>query len=158
KRVRDPLGLTEPGAIMGSPGYMAPEQSSGDPAAVTTASDVYGLGAILYALLTGRAPFAGGSVHETIARLRDEPPQPPARVNRAARRRLEQVCLMCLEKDPARRYPTAHALAADLRRWMAGEPVLAQPEPLTERTRRWVRRRRTALAAAAAVMLVALVG
>src|SRR5262249_44244830 len=69
-----------------------------------------------------------------------------------------QVCLVCLEKDPARRYPTAHALAADLRRWLAGEPVLAQPEPLTERTRRWVRRRRTAVAAAAAAMLVALAG
>jgi serine/threonine-protein kinase len=158
KRVRDPLGLTEPGAIMGSPGYMAPEQSSGDPAAVTTASDVYGLGAILYALLTGRAPFEGDSVHETIARLRDQPPEPPSRINRAVPRPLEQVCLMCLEKDPVRRYPTAHALAADLRRWLAGEPVLAQPEPLTERTRRWVRRRRTALTAAAAATLVALVG
>jgi serine/threonine-protein kinase len=158
KRVRDGHGLTEPGAILGSPGYMAPEQATGDPAAVTTASDVYGLGAILYALLTGRAPFQGGSVHETIARLRDQPPEPPSRINRSVPRPLEQVCLVCLEKDPARRYPTANALAADLRRWLAGEPVLAQPEPLTERTRRWMRRRRTALAAATAAMLVSLVG
>jgi eukaryotic-like serine/threonine-protein kinase len=158
KRVLDPHGLTEPGAIMGSLGYMAPEQSSGDPAAVTMACDVYGLGAILYALLTGRAPFEGSSVHETFARLQDHPPEPPSRINRAVPRPLEQVCLVCLEKDPARRYPTATALATDLRRWLAGEPVLAQPEPLTERTRRWVRRRRTAVAAAGAAMLVALIG
>jgi serine/threonine-protein kinase len=158
KRVRDGLGLTEPGAIMGSPGYMAPEQATGDPAAVTTASDVYGLGAILYALLTGRAPFEGSSAHETIARLREQPPEPPSRMNRSVPSPLEQVCLVCLEKDPARRYPTAHALAADLRRWLAGEPVLAQPEPLAERTRRWVRRRRTAVAAATAAMLVSFVG
>jgi tetratricopeptide (TPR) repeat protein len=158
KRVLDPNGLTETGAIMGSPGYMAPEQASGDPAAVTTASDVYGLGAVLYALLTGRAPFGGGSVPETIARLRDELPEPPSRINPAVPRPLERICLVCLEKEPARRYPSANALAADLRRWLAGEPVLAQPEPLTLRTRRWVRRRRTVLAAAAAAMTMAIVG
>jgi tetratricopeptide (TPR) repeat protein len=158
KRVRDGRGLTETGAILGSPGYMAPEQATGDPAAVTTASDVYGLGAILYALLTGRAPFEGGSVHETITRLLDQPPEPPSRINPLVPRPLDQVCLLCLEKDPARRYPTAQALAADLRRWLAGEPVLAQPEPLAERTRRWVRRRRTAVATAAAAMLISLVG
>jgi tetratricopeptide (TPR) repeat protein len=158
KRLRDGQGLTEPGALMGSPGYMAPEQATGDPAAVTTASDVYGLGAILYALLTGRAPFEGGSVHETIERLLEQPPEPPSLINPLVPRPLDQVCLLCLEKDPARRYPTAHALAADLRRWLAGEPVLAQPEPLAERTRRWVRRRRTAVAAVAAAMLVSLAG
>jgi tetratricopeptide (TPR) repeat protein len=158
KRLRGGNDLTETGAIMGSPGYMAPEQASGDPAAVTTACDVYGVGAILYALLTGRAPFEGSSVHETIARLHDQPAEPPSRINRAVPRPLDQICLMALEKDPARRYATAEALAADLRRWLAGEAVLAQPEPLTERTRRWMRRRRTAVAAAAAAMLVALVG
>jgi serine/threonine-protein kinase len=158
KRVRDGHGLTEPGAIMGSPGYMAPEQATGDPAAVTTASDVYGLGAILYALLTGRAPFEGDSAYETIARLREQPPEPPSRINRSVPRPLEQVCLVCLEKDPARRYPTASALAADLRRWLAGDPVMAQREPISERARRWVRRRRTALAAAAAALLFATAG
>ena len=71
---------------MGSPGYMSPEQASGDPAAVTTASDVYGLGAILYALLTGRAPFEGSSVQETIARLQEQPPEPPSRINRTVPR------------------------------------------------------------------------
>jgi tetratricopeptide (TPR) repeat protein len=158
KRVRDGRGLTQSGAIVGSPGYMAPEQATGDAAAVTTASDVYGLGAILYALLTGRAPFEGNSVHETIARLLEQPPEPPSRINPLVPRSLDQVCLLCLEKDPARRYSTAHALAADLRRWLAGEPVLARPEPLAERTLRWVRRRRTALAAAAAALLFIIAG
>jgi tetratricopeptide (TPR) repeat protein/tRNA A-37 threonylcarbamoyl transferase component Bud32 len=158
KWVRDGHTLTETGAIMGSPAYMAPEQASGDRAAVTTASDVYGLGAILYALLTGRAPFQGAAMHETIARLHGQPPEYPSRINPNVPRPLEQICLVCLEKDPSRRYPTANALAADLRRWLAGEPVVAHPEPLSERTRRWVRRRRTAVAAVAAAMLVSLVG
>jgi serine/threonine-protein kinase len=158
KRVLDTRGLTETGAILGSPGYMSPEQASGNPFSVTTASDIYGLGAILYALLTGQAPFEGSSVHETIARLQEEPPEPPSKLNPAVDRPLDQICLMCLEKDPARRYPTAKALAADLQRWLAGEPVVAQPEPLTERTRRWMRRRRTAVTAVGVAMLVALVG
>jgi serine/threonine-protein kinase len=158
KRVRDGRGLTETGAILGSPGYMSPEQASGNPAAVTTASDVYGLGAILYALLAGRAPFEGSSVHETIARLNEQPPEPPSRINPVVPPPLDQICLKCLEKDPGRRYPTAQALAEDLGRWLFGEPVWARPEPLTERTRRWMRRRRTAVAAVAAAMLVALVG
>jgi tetratricopeptide (TPR) repeat protein len=158
KRVLDGRGLTESGAIMGSPGYMSPEQASGNPASVTTSSDNYGLGAILYALLTGQAPFEGSSVHEAIARLQEEPPAPPSKLNPAIPRPLDQICLMCLEKDPALRYPTAKALGADLQRWLAGEPVVAQPEPLTERTRRWMRRRRTAVTAAAVAMLAALVG
>jgi tetratricopeptide (TPR) repeat protein len=158
KRVRDGRDLTETGAILGSPGYMSPEQASGKPVSVTTASDVYGLGAILYALLTGRAPFEGSSVQETITRLNEQPPEPPSRLNRLVPRSLDQICLMCLEKDPDRRYATAKALAADLHRWLAGEPVLARPEPLAERTRRWIRRRRTAVTAAAAATLVAVVG
>ena len=158
KRVLDGRGLTETGSIMGSPGYMSPEQASGNPASVTTASDIYGLGAILYSLLTGEAPFEGSSAHETITRLQEQPPEPPSRINQDVPRPLDQICLMCLEKDPARRYPTAKALAADLHRWLNGEPVVALPEPLTERTRRWMRRRRTAVTAAAVAMLVALVG
>jgi tetratricopeptide (TPR) repeat protein len=158
KRVRNGGDLTETGAILGSPGYMSPEQASGNPASVTTASDIYGLGAILYALLTGQAPFEGSSVQEIITRFHEQPPEPPSKLNRLVPRSLDQICLMCLEKDPDRRYPTAKALAADLHRWLAGEPVLARPEPLAERTRRWIRRRRTAVSAAAAATLVALVG
>jgi tetratricopeptide (TPR) repeat protein len=158
KRVHEGRGLTATGAIMGSPGYMSPEQASGEPGAVTTASDVYGLGAVLYALLTGRAPFEESSIRETIARLNEEPPEPPSRLNREVPSPLDQICLKCLEKEPARRYASAEALAADLRRWLAGEPILARPEPLAERTRRWVRRRRTAVAACAAAVLVAMIG
>jgi serine/threonine-protein kinase len=158
KRVRNGGDLTETGAILGSPGYMSPEQASGNPVSVTTASDIYGLGAILYALLTGQAPFEGSSVQETITRLHEQPAEPPSKLNRIVPRSVDQICLMCLEKDPDRRYPTAKALAADLHRWLAGEPVLARPEPLAERTRRWIRRRRTAVTAAAAATLVALIG
>jgi serine/threonine-protein kinase len=158
KRVRDGRDLTETGAILGSPGYMSPEQASGNPVSVTTASDIYGLGAILYALLTGQAPFEGSSVQETITRLHEQPAEPPSKLNRLVPRSLDQICLMCLDKVPDRRYPTAKALAADLHRWLAGEPVLARPEPLAERTRRWIRRRRTAVTAAAAATLVALIG
>jgi tetratricopeptide (TPR) repeat protein len=158
RRVQDGRGLTATGAILGSPGYMSPEQASGEPGAVTTASDVYGLGAILYALLTGRAPFEGSSVRETMARLNEEPPKPPSRLNPAVPPPLDQICLKCLEKEAARRYGSAEALAADLCRWLAGEPISARPEPLAERTRRWVRRRRTAVVACAAAMLVALIG
>jgi tetratricopeptide (TPR) repeat protein/tRNA A-37 threonylcarbamoyl transferase component Bud32 len=158
KRILDRRSLTESGAIMGSPGYMSPEQASGKPTSVTTASDIYGLGAILYSLLTGHAPFEGSSVHETIARLQDAPPEAPSKVNPAVPRPLEQICMMCLEKEPARRYPTAKALAADLQRWLAGEPVLARPEPFSARTRRWMRRRRTAVTASCVAMLMALGG
>jgi eukaryotic-like serine/threonine-protein kinase len=158
KRVVDGRDLTETGAIMGSPGYMSPEQASGVPALVTIASDIYGLGAILYALLTGQAPVEAASAHEAMARLLEDPPDPPSKINSAVPRPLDQICLMCLEKDPDRRYPTAKALAADLERWLDGEPVLAQPEPLAERTLRWMRRRRTGVIAVASAMMAALVG
>jgi serine/threonine-protein kinase len=158
KRVRDGRRLTETGAVMGSPGYMAPEQASGDPAAVTTASDVYGLGAVLYALLTGRAPFEGGSAQEAIARLREQPPEPPSRANRAVPRPLELICLKCLEKDPARRYPTAEGLADDLRRFLAGEPVAARPVPAAVKAWLWARRRPSQAALAAGFVAAVLAG
>jgi serine/threonine protein kinase len=157
KRAQGSAGLTQRGAVLGSPGYMAPEQAAGDPAAVTTATDVYGMGAILYSLLTGRAPFVGRSFHETISRLQAEPPEPPSRINRNVPTPLELICLKCLEKEPARRYPSAQAVADDLRRWLAGEPIAARPVPTTVRAWLWIRRHPTqaALAAALALALVA---
>ena len=119
--------LTRTGEAVGTPAYMAPEQVTGGPAASAPAVDVYGLGAVLYECLTGRPPFAGTRPAVVLARVQFADPVPPRRLHPEVPRDLETICLKCLEKDPARRYPTADALADDLRRFLDGKTVAAPP-------------------------------
>ena len=158
KSVRAHAGLTRIGSVLGSPGYMAPEQAMGDLAKVTTATDVYGLGAILYSLFTGRAPFDGMSAHETIYRLCNDLPEPPTSLNRVVPRPLEVICLKCLEKDPARRFSSAAAVADDLKRWQAGEPIMARPVPTPVRAWLWVRRHPSQAVLAGALLCTLIAG
>ncbi len=116
---------TMEGVVLGTPAYMAPEQAAGDIKAVGPAADVYSLGVILYESLTGQRPFWGDNVMATLSRLATQPASPPSLLNSAVDRALDAICLKCLEKEPARRYPSAAALADDLDRWLRDEPITA---------------------------------
>jgi TolB-like protein/tRNA A-37 threonylcarbamoyl transferase component Bud32/Tfp pilus assembly protein PilF len=139
--------------VLGTPSYMAPEQASGNNGVLTSATDIYGLGAVLYQLLTGQAPFAGGTTYETIRLVMETEPRNPRLWNAKVDRDLSTICMKCLEKDPKRRYETAAAFAEDLERWLRHEPIRARRSGLFIRGRKWVRRN-----PAAAVLVPALVG
>src|SRR5213079_1352405 len=129
--------------VLGTPSYMAPEQAMGNNAAVSSVTDIYGLGAVLYQLLTGQPPFAGGATYETIKLLLDTEPRHPRLLNPKIDRDLSTICLKCLEKDPKRRYASALALAEDLERWLRHEPIQARHTGVFARGGKWVRRNPT---------------
>jgi hypothetical protein len=131
---------THTGAVMGSPGYMAPEQADGRTQDIGPASDVYALGAILYEMLTGRPPFAATTLLETLDLVRTQEPIPPTRLNQDTPRDLETICLKCLEKEPQRRYESAAALAEDLDRFTNGELILARSFGVADRLTRTLTR------------------
>ena len=130
--------ITRTGQMLGSPGYAAPEQALGGKADART--DVYGLGAVLYHLLTSRPPFQGPTLDSIVLQLRDSEPLGPRRLNPDVPRDLETVCLKCLDKNPAHRYATARDVSADLARFLAGQPIVARPRSWAENSARGLRR------------------
>jgi len=145
--------------VLGTPSYMAPEQAVGNNTAVSSVTDVYGLGAVLYQLLAGQPPFAGGTTYETIKLLLETEPRKPRLLNQKIDRDLSTICLKCLEKDPNRRYSSALALAEDLERWLKHEPIRARHTGIFARAKKWVRRNPTsALLTASLLALAAAVG
>ena len=152
KRIGDTDDCTRTGISMGTPSYMAPEQVE-SAKNVGPAADIYGLGAILYEVLTSHPPFEGDSALRIMARVVSEEPVAPRNLNVSVPRDMEIICLKCLEKDPRRRYASAEALADDLLRFMRGEPIAARPPGILERLDRWARLR-PALAAMLLILIV----
>jgi TolB-like protein/Tfp pilus assembly protein PilF len=157
--VESESSVTQTLDVLGTPSYMAPEQAVGNNAAVSNTTDVYGLGAVLYQLLTGHPPFAGGTTYETIKLLEDTEPRSPRLWNPKIDRDLSTICLKCLEKDPKRRYSSALALAEDLERWQRHEPISARHIGIVARGKKWVRRNPSrALLTASLIALAAAAG
>jgi serine/threonine-protein kinase len=152
-------GMTTTGAVIGTPAYMSPEQARGETARLDRRADVYSLGATLYELVTGRPPFAGQTAVEAILHVLSDEPTPPRRIVPSVPVDLETIALVCLEKDPQRRYPSARALADDLERFLDGEPIVARPPGAFYRALKWAGRRRALVSIATlATLAVAAAG
>jgi serine/threonine protein kinase/tetratricopeptide (TPR) repeat protein len=158
KQIDQSSDPTASGAIVGTPSYMPPEQARGQVREIGPAVDVYALGAVLYELLTGRAPFLADTPLNTVLQVLVDDPVPPSRLQPHLPRDLETICLRCLEKEPARRYRSAQALADDLRRFLNGEPITARPVGTAERAWKWAKRRPAVAALSAAMLLLAALG
>jgi serine/threonine-protein kinase len=144
--------LTQTGLILGTPSYMAPEQVLSPRSKMTTAADVYGLGAVLYKLLTGQPPFRAATVFELLDQLADREPDPIREHNPEVDLELEAICLKCLEKRPIDRYHSAAELSLDLELWLAGKPIRTRPPGRRERLSRWYQRNRRGVAISAAMV------
>src|SRR5205085_3175467 len=153
--VADDSFLTQSGTVLGTPAYMAPEQASAAAGPLTTAADIYSLGAILYHLLTRRPPFQAATALETMRQAVELEPLPPERVEPLVDRDLATICLKCLHKEPARRYTSARAFAQDLENWRQGDTIMARPATRVEVVARWCRRQ-PALAASLFTVVVLL--
>ena len=150
--------LTKTGQMLGTPAYMPPEQALGQLALIDRRADVYAVGATLYEALTGEPPFGGSSAISVVQRAVHEEAAPPSKLRPEVDADLDTICLRCLEKEPELRYGTAEALAADLRRYLAGEPVLARPPSWLQRAGKWTRRNRPLAASLAALIALVVVG
>ncbi|MGC1321962.1 MAG: protein kinase [Candidatus Udaeobacter sp.] len=140
---------------LGTPSYMPPEQAAGDAAHLTSATDVYGLGAVFYHVLTGHPPFAGGTTYETVRLVLESEPRQPWLWNPKVDRDLSTICLKCLDKDPQRRYSSALALAEDLERWLKHEPIQARRTGVLTRGKKWMRRKPAIAALIASLVALA---
>jgi hypothetical protein len=158
KRLQVESGLTATGSILGTPSYMAPEQAEGKARQVGPLADVYALGAILYELLTGRPPFRGTTVLETLEQVKTAEPVPPKRLVPGVPRDAETIALKCLQKDPEKRYASADDLSEDLRRFLADEPIRARRVSLAGRLLRWGRRNKAVAALLASVVVSLAIG
>ena len=138
--VESESNITRTMEVLGTPSYIAPEQAVGQTNQLTAATDVYGLGAVFYHLVTGHPPFAGGTTYETIRMVLETEPRQPRLWNPKLDRDLATICLKCLEKDSTRRYPSTLALGEDLERWLRHEPIQARPTGVISRTGKWIRR------------------